>query len=138
MLNLFKKKTEEIKEEFTIGEFNFLIDSGKSIVKIDRNIIIDLTIKAKESVFDNFCQNDDFEFGYGLYPPEFYARGIELGRKNQIIINEKNQYDFETALYFMEHNDVEINLSIHDNWIIVSGYTYMSGKKYPITIKMKN
>ena len=137
MINLFKKKHGEIKEEFTIGEFDFKVDTENSIVEIDGNEIVDLTIKADESVFYNLCKNDDFELGYGLYPPEFYARGIDLGKKNQIVINEKNQYDYETALYFMEHNDVEINLSIHDNWILVAGWTCIFGKKYPIVIKMK-
>ncbi len=137
MTNLFKKKQTRIKEEFTIGDFNFLIDYENSNVKIDGNKIVDLTIKADENVFDSLCENNNFEFGYGLYPPEFYAREIELGGKNQIIINEKNQYNYETALYFMEHNNVEINLRIHGNWILVTGWTYVNGKKYPIVIKMK-
>ena len=97
MINLFKKKQEEIKEEFAIGEFDFKIDSDNSTVEIDGNKIINLTIKADENVFDNLCENDDFEFGYGLYPPEFYARGIDFGKKNQIVINERNQSDYETA-----------------------------------------
>lgn len=137
MINLFKKKQEEIKEEFAIGEFDFKIDSDNSTVEIDGNKIINLTIKADENVFDNLCENDDFEFGYGLYPPEFYARGIDFGKKNQIVINERNQSDYETALYFMEHNELEINLSIHDNWILVAGWTHIGGNKYPVVIKMK-
>ena len=137
MINIFKKKQEEIKEEFSIGEFDFKIDSDNSTIEIDGNKIIDLTIKADENVFENLCENDDFEFGYGLYSPEFYAREIDLGKKNQIVINGKNQYDYETALYFMEHNDVEINLSVHDNWILIAGWTNISGEKYPIVIKMK-
>ena len=137
MINVFKKKKEKIKEEFTIGEFDFKIDSANSTLEFDGNKIIDLTIKADQNVYENLCEDDNFEFGYGLYPPEFYAREIDLGKRNQIVINEKNQYDIETALYFMEHNDVEINLSVHDNWILVAGWTYISGKKHPIIIKKK-
>lgn len=66
MINLFKKKQEEIKEEFTIGEFDFLIGSENSTIEIIGNKIVDLTIKADENIFDNLCENDDFEFGNGL------------------------------------------------------------------------
>ena len=137
MINLFKKKPTEIKEEFIIGDYDFSIDHSNSTVKIDGNKIIDLTIKADENVFDNLCENDVFEFGFGLYAPEFYARDVDLGRKRQVIINEKNGIDIETALYFMEHNKVNINLSIHDNWILIAGWTNIMGKEYPILIKLK-
>ena len=138
MKNLFKKKPTEIKEEFTIGNYDFSIDHENSIVKIDGNKIIDLTIKADENVFDRLCENDDFEFNFGLYSPEFYARGVDLGRKNQIIVNQENGTDIDCALYFMEHNDVKTNLSIHDSWILVAGWTDIMGKEYPILIKLKN
>lgn len=138
MINLIKKKPTDIKEEFTIGDYDFSIDHGNSIVKIDGNKIIDLTIKADDNVFDKLCENDGFEFNFGLYSPEFYARGVDLGRKRQIIINQENGTDIECALYFMEHNDVKVNLSIHDNWILVAGWTDIMGKEYPILIKLKN
>ena len=140
MRNIFKKKTsksEEIKEEFSIGNYDFCFDLEKSTIEISGNKIIDLTIKSDESTFDQLCEKDDFEFSYGIYSPEFYAREMDLGKKGQIIINEKNQNDYDTALYFMEHNDLNINLSLHPNWVLIVGWAKISGKEYPITIRMK-
>ena len=137
MINLFKKKNREISERFTIGNYEFSFDKENSKIELDGNKIIDLTIKASETSFEKFCELEDFEFGSSLYPPEFYARDINLGRKGQIIINEKNQTHYEIALYFMEHNDININLSIRDNWILIAGWTDISGQKFPIEIKLK-
>ncbi|MFS4484416.1 hypothetical protein ACKGJY_15485 [Hyunsoonleella sp. 2307UL5-6] len=140
MRNIFKKKTnetEEIKEEFIIGNYDFSFDREKSTIEINGNEIIDLTIKSDENIFDELCEKEDFEFGFGIYSPEFYAREINLGKKGQIVINEENQNDYETAVYFMEHNDLNINLSLHPNWILIVGWTKISGKEYPISIKMK-
>lgn len=134
---LSKDKTEEIREEFSIGNYEFSFDHENSTIEIIGNKITDLTIKSDEGVFDELCKKDDFEFSYGIYSPEFYARDIDLGKKGQIVINEKNQNDYETALYFMEHNDLNINLSLHPHWILVVGSTKISGKEYPITIRIK-
>jgi hypothetical protein len=136
MFRLFKKK-ENLKEEFIIGDYEFSFDRTESVIEIEGNQIIDLTIKGNEEVFEKYSENDDFEFDWGLYPPEFYAREIELNNKGQIKINETNKYDHEVALYFMEHNDVEIKLSIKNDWVLISGYTNIFGKRYPIEIKMK-
>lgn len=130
-------KNDEIKEEFSVGNYNFSIDHVNSTVEIIDSRIVNLTIKASEDIFDELCENDDFEFSYGLYSPEFYAREIDLGKKEQIVINKKNQNDYDTALYFMEHNDLNINLSLHPNWILVVGWTRINGKEYPISIRMK-
>lgn len=127
----------EIKEKFRIGNYDFSIDYNNSNVEIEGDNIIDLRIKADEKIFDELCENDDFEFSYGIYSPEFYAREIDLGEKRQIIISEENKYDYETALYFMEHNDVEIKLSFIEKWILIEGWAYIFGNKYPIEITMK-
>lgn len=136
MINLFKKKKKQIKEEFIIGDYDFSIDNEDSIIVIDGNKLIDIKIRADKSVFNQFCEDDDFEFGFGLYPPEFYARGIDLGRNRHIIINEENHFDYEVALYFMEHNEVNIKLSIEDSWILIVGWAYINKNKYPIDIKI--
>ena len=136
MINLLKK-TENIKEEFIIGNYDFSFDKNESRIEIEENQIIDLTIKANKELFEKYSENEDFEFNWGLYPPEFYARGIVLNNKKEIKINERNMYDYETALYFMEHNDVEIHLSLTEDWIFISGWTNISGKKYPIKIRMR-
>ncbi|WP_420551968.1 hypothetical protein [Tenacibaculum aiptasiae] len=125
-----------MKERFSIGDYNFSIDRNESIIEINGNQIIDLTIKADENVFDQLCDKENFEFSYGLYPPEFYAHQIDLGKSKQIVINEQNQNNYEVALYFMEHNDVDVNISILNNWIIILGKTYINGKKYPLEIKL--
>lgn len=132
-----RNKMDTITERFSIGDYNFSIDRKKSIIEISENKIINLTIKANENVFDKFCEKDDFEFSYGLYPPEFYAREIDLGQKRNIIIKEKNQNNHEIALYFMEHNHVNVNLSIHNNWVLILGWTYINEKKYPLEIRIR-
>ncbi|MFK7750270.1 MAG: hypothetical protein AB8B65_17905 [Kordia sp.] len=137
MFNFLKKKTEGVKEEFLINNQNFSFDFENIVVKIEGNILVDLSLKASESVFAELCENDDFEFGYGLYAPEFYARNINLGSKKQVSINEKNIDTYETALYFMEHNDVIVNINIFDNWILITGSTIISDKEYPLVIKKK-
>ncbi|WP_272151068.1 hypothetical protein [Tenacibaculum aiptasiae] len=125
-----------MKEKFSIGDYNFSIDRNESTIEINGNQIINLTIKADENVFDQLCDKENFEFSYGLYPPEFYASQIDLGKNKQIVINEQNQNNYEIALYFMEHNDVDVNISILNNWIIILGETYINGKKYPLEIKL--
>ena len=137
MKYLFKKKPKELKEEFKIGAFDFLIDSENSVVEIFEHEIIDLTIKADANRFDELCEEDNFEFGFGLYLPEFYARGIPIDKSGQVTINKSNQLDSEVALYFMEHNDVEINLSFDRYWISISGWTQINEKRYPVSIKFK-
>ncbi|MFA8434286.1 MAG: hypothetical protein ACEPOZ_07195 [Marinifilaceae bacterium] len=126
-----------LKEEFIVGDYEFSFDRTESTIEIEGNQIIDLTIKGKEEVFEKYSENDNFEFDWGLYPPEFYARGIDLNSRGQFEINQTNLYDYEVALYFMEHNDVEINLSVMENWILISGWTNIGGKQYPLEIKIK-
>ncbi|MCX2680053.1 hypothetical protein OOZ15_08900 [Galbibacter sp. EGI 63066] len=128
---------DDIKEEFSIGEYDFSFDKENCSIQIEGNKIVDLAIKANEFVFDNLCESDEFEFGYALYPPEFYVGELDLGSKGHIVINDNNQDHYEIALYFMEHNNVNINLNLHGNWILIAGWTNISGKRYPIVIKMK-
>ena len=125
------------KEEFILGGYDLTIDTENSKITIIGNKIIALNIKADDQVFDELCEREGFEFGYGLYPPEFYANEINLGKEAQIMINYKTPYDYETALYFMEHNDVEVELRIKNHWVIVSGWTFIDEKKYALSIKMK-
>lgn len=136
MIKLFKKK-EDLKERFIIGDYEFSFDKAESVIEIDGNQIIDLSIKGSIDVFEKYCETENFEFDWGIYPPEFYAREIHLNHKGQIQINERNSYDYETALYFMEHNDVEVELSIRNGWILVLGWTTICGKRYSLEIRMK-
>ena len=136
MIRLFEDK-ENLKEEFIIGDYEFSFDRSESVIEIEGNQIIDLTIKGNEEVFEKYSENEDFEFDWALYPPEFYAREIYLNSKGQFNINDTNKYDYEVALYFMEHNDVEIKLSIMNDWILISGWVNIFGKRYPMELKMK-
>lgn len=121
---------------FKVGKFDFTIDYENSIIEIENNRIIDLTIKSSETVFDKFCQDENFEFGWATYSPEFYAREINLNNSNSFEINENNLYDFEAALYFMNHNDVYVSLFMEKNSITTKGISDIMGKKYPIEIKI--
>lgn len=125
-------------EFFKIGDHDFTIDDDKTIIEVEGNEIIDLTIKASEVVFDKLCEDEEFEFGYGSYAPEFYAREIPLSNDGKIEINEKNLYDYEIALYFMEHNDVNLTILVNKEWILIKGISNVWGTTYPIEIKIRN
>ena len=127
---------EQLEEEFKIGEYDFSIDFDNSIVDIEAGRIFELEIKGDADTFEELCENDDFEFSSELLPPKFCARNIFIGTGNRIVINEKNQNDFDTELCFMDDNDLAITLSIDNHWIIVTGSAYIDGKKYPLSIKM--
>lgn len=137
MISFFKKKKNNLEEQFRIGDYDFSFDLENTTIEIEGNQIVDITIKANEGIFEQLCEQEDFEFNYGLYPPEFYARGVDLDKKRRITINESNQFDHEIALYFMEHNDVNIKLNIHDNWILIVGSVFINGKKYPLEIAIR-
>ncbi|UII28304.1 hypothetical protein LVD15_07715 [Fulvivirga maritima] len=128
---------DKIKEAFLLGDYELGIDHEKSVVKVEGKKIIDLTIKASEKVFNELCETEDFEFDYALYSPEFYARQVELNEHGEILINEENQYDYDIALYFMEHNEVNVVLTVNEEWITLKGTTEVSGKKYPLEINVK-
>lgn len=132
-----KKNSENLKEQFLIGNYDFSFDHETTILEINGNHIVDLTIKANEYIFEQLCKQEDFEFNYGLHPPEFYSREVNLDKNGQIIINENNHFDYEAALYFMDHNYLNITLSINNEWIVIVGWTFINGNKYPIKINKK-
>jgi len=53
MIRLFEDK-ENLKEEFIIGDYEFSFDRSESVIEIEGNQIIDLTIKGNEEVFDHY------------------------------------------------------------------------------------
>ncbi|MFA0960600.1 hypothetical protein AB9P05_02210 [Roseivirga sp. BDSF3-8] len=65
-----------------------------------------------------------------------YAREVDLGPKKHLEITKHNQYDYELALYFMEHNDVRVSLSIQNDWILIEDRVNMSGAVYPLKISL--
>jgi len=140
MLNIFKsRKTQpsERKEVFIIGENAFTIDKSESIIEIKDKEIIDLTIKTSEKEFEKFSESESFEFSSASYSPMFYARGLDLKRKKQLIINDENKYDHEVALYFMEHCDVKVNISLKNGCVLIVGFADVFGKEYPLEIFLR-
>lgn len=137
MLNIFKsKKTETTarKEIFVLGKNTFTIDKTQSIIEIRDSEIVDLTLKTSEKEFEQLSESESFEFSWATYSPMFYARGLELDRKRHLSINDKNRYDHEVALYFMEHGDVNVNISLKDNGVLILGNATVFGREYPLEI----
>ncbi len=124
-----------MKETFSIGDYELSIDSKNSTMQIEEHRIVALVIKADEQKFDQLCEREDFEFNYGIYPPEFYVWSVDLDSNKEIAINENNQHDHEAALYFMEHNEVDVKLNIQGSWIVITGWVYIGGDKYPLEIR---
>lgn len=139
MLNLFKSKRKYLEtavgsETFKLGNYIFSVDHSQSVVEIGDHEIIDLTIKTSEEEFDSFLASESFEFSWALYSPMFYARGIKFNQKKHLIINDKNRSEHEVGLYFMEHCDATVNISLKDDCILITGFANLFGKKYPLEI----
>jgi len=140
MLNFFKSKeqlTAGLKETFLLGKNAFTIDKSESVIVIKDNEIIDLTIKTSQEEFEKFSASESFEFSWALYAPMFYARGLMFGKKKQVNINNKNMFDHEVALYFMEHGDVKVTISLKDDSILITGFAVVFGIEYPLEIFIK-
>ena len=105
-------------------------------MELKDNTIVELVIKADESVFDDLSEEDNFEFGYGIYAPEFYVRAITLNNEGKAQIGNQDAIDNDVALYFIEHNEVNITLEVNENQIMVDGSVKILGQKYPLQISM--
>lgn len=142
MLNFLKsKKTQppsaEREEMFMLCEYKFSIDKSESTIEVGESQIIDLTIKASEKEFESLSESESFEFSWALYSPMFYARGLKLDKKKQFIVTNENMFDHEVALYFMEHNNVKVNISLKNDSVLIAGFADVFGKEYPIEIFVK-
>lgn len=127
MLNFFrsqksKPKSTGRKEIFMLGDYTFSIDKSQSTIDVGENEIIDVTIKASEEEFEQLSESESFEFSWALYSPMFYARGIKFDKRKYLIVSDKNINDYEVSLYFMEHNDVNVNISLKDEGVLIVGW----------------
>jgi hypothetical protein len=139
-MKFFKSKNQSpiLKEEiFSLGSYLFRIDKSESIIQIKDNEIVDLTLKTSEQEFETYSETESFEFSWALYPPMFYARDLLFDKKKKFVINNTNKFDHEVALYLMEHNEVQVKISLEDDWILILGAAFVFGKEYPLEIRVK-
>lgn len=137
MLNIFKTtktQTTERKELFILGKYTFTIDKMESIIEIKDNEIIDLTIKTSAQEFEQLSESDSFEFSWAIYSPMFYARDLKLNRKRRLIISDKNWDNHEVAVYFMEHCDVDVTITLKEDSVLIVGSATIFGQDYPLEI----
>lgn len=121
---------------FQLGQYNFEVDAQKSTVQLDDSTLIDITIKASEEEFERLSEDEDFEFEWGLYSPEFYIHGLEIKTGESVQITEDNIEEFEVALYFMEHCDSLVKIERMGSSIQVEGKVDVFGVDYPIRIDL--
>jgi len=136
LLPFFKRKSPK-KEAFNIGYYTFSIDKDASYIIKHGSYLIDVLIKGHEQVFEQLCKDKNFELNWGNRPPEFYASNLQLNKYNTLIINPEDLYDYEIALYYMEHHDVIAKIKIIDDWILITGWVVINSIKYPLTICMR-
>lgn len=126
-----------ITEIFIVGDYDFGIDRDKSIIDIEKDHVHELRIVGSQVNLDKLISSKEFLFNWIVNPPEFYANEIRLDRKNKIIINQSNGYEHDSALYIGDHFDLHINLSIHEEWILVAGFSIIDKKEYPLVIRVR-
>jgi hypothetical protein len=119
--------------DFGIGEMEFKIDKPKSI-------LVNLTIRGNQEMYDKITKDEDGEWSWTLYPPKIYLGDVpftENGNAMEIVVNEDilNQYD--VALYLMEHNDFFGKVSIENNVLRITGTVSISGEEMPLEIETK-
>ena len=128
---------ESISETFLIGDYEFGIEKENCIIQIENQHIHELRIVGLQVNMDKLSSSEKFLFNWTSNPPEFYANDIHLGRKNHIIINAKKGYEHDSALYIGDHFDLHVNLSIHEEWILIVGFSTIDKVEHPIMIRMK-
>ncbi|MCU0436580.1 MAG: hypothetical protein MUC49_01615 [Raineya sp.] len=125
-------------EKFIIGENDFGVGKISYKVNWDKDTI-DLTIEGNTVIFEQLSESK--AWNWALYPPKIYFRNVSFEFQNatiSIIIDEQMLDEYDIALYFLEHNDIEGILTIdEDNIFSLEGFTYISGEKMNLEMEVK-
>lgn len=94
-------------KEFGIGNIHFSMEDH----------LVHLEINGDEKILDELSGEENGRWGWALYPPRLYFRGVPYDGES-IVIDKGNLYDYDISLYMMEHNDFTGILKITDEHII--------------------
>lgn len=128
-------------QKFILGNDNFGV--GKIMYKIDNenSVINDLTIIGDQQLFEALSDDKQSEWNWALYPPKLYLREVPYqmrGDKIEIAVTEESLDNYDIALYFMEHNDINGVFTIDENKVLVfEGTTYISGVEKKLKLEVK-
>ena len=134
--------------QFKIGDQDFGIDPATSSFTIDTTdperptITIDLS--GDRSVFDPLAADEDPEWSWVLYPPDFYLHSFpaEIDPTTGIATAHVTRDDideYEFAIYMMEHNaidDVRVTL-VPDKSLAISGRVDLFGEVHDFVINWR-
>ena len=120
-------------DDFGVGKVTYNIDWENKIIK-------ELVIFADEKTFENLSDDERGNWNWALYPPKLYFIEIPFElNSNKIIIPITDEIldDYDVALYFMSHNDIEGEFSIDPNEVFMfTGYTYILNKRLSLEVEL--
>ena len=127
-------------KKFIIDDDDFGIGKVTCDIDWENKTINELVIFADEETFGNLSDDEEGNWNWALYPPELYFRGIPFELKdNKIVIPITDEIldDFDVALYFMSHNDIEGEFSIDENELFMfKGYTWILDKRLKLEVEI--
>lgn len=109
--------------EFGVGNVHFSIE----------NNLVNLEINGSEKILDELAEEENSRWGWALYPPRLYFRGVPYDGES-IVIDKSNLNDYDISLYMMEHNDFTGILKITDEHIQIQGMVSMMGELLPVSV----
>ena len=131
--------------DFLIGDTNFGVEDKQSRVEFakaaDGQLLLTVEIAGNEKVYQDIKADEDSEWSWTLYPPQFYLRGYPVpekskGKERTIKLKPEDSANFDVALYFMEHNEVAgVTLVVGDDRIEISGRVDLMGEQRKFRIK---
>ncbi len=110
-------------KEFGIGNIHFSMEDH----------LVHLEINGDEKILDELSGEENGRWGWALYPPRLYFRGVPYDGES-IVIDKGNLYDYDISLYMMEHNDFTGILKITDEHIQIQGMVSMMGELLPVSV----
>jgi protein tyrosine/serine phosphatase len=131
--------------DFFIGDTNFGVEDKQSRVEFakaaDGRLLLTVEIQGSEKVYQDIKADENSEWSWTLYPPQFYLRGYPVpekikGKEHKIKLKPEDAANFDVALYLMEHNNVSgVTLLVGDDRIEVSGRVDLMGEPRKFRIK---
>lgn len=126
--------------DFFIGNDNFGIGDFTCLIDHEKQIIEKLEINSNKLLFNKITEDEDGDWSWSSYPPKLYIRNTPYKISNNkitLIIDEDVLDDYDIALYFMEHFDIEGALTINEKNILeFKGTCYIDNEEYSLVISL--
>jgi len=124
--------------DFFIGETNFGVERKNSRFELkkgtDGRLLLTVEIRGDEKVYQEITGDENSEWSWTLYPPEFYLRDFPVSndataKKLRIALKPEDSDKFDVALYLMEHNRVDgVTASVERHRLEVAGRVDLMGE----------